>query len=213
MKFANSFSRDLGVFTWAELQAAYPNGGGALAALPVGVRAYVSDWNIDFVPNAAKTAWIPSGRITLFASASDSAGVLNTVTTFLENFTVAFPTDLLVPGNLVTATLRTNRTAGSVNYRPAIQVGATRLALATSSGLGAKFFGVAALMCRAANWLSGQADAAVAMGVGSYTGSSLTAATVNGSNPLRFGVDLFAAADSTTTVVYEYCVVQMSPGQ
>jgi hypothetical protein len=54
-------SRDLGVFTWAQLQAAYPNGGAALAALPAGATAFVSDWGAWFVPNPAKTKWRPIG--------------------------------------------------------------------------------------------------------------------------------------------------------
>lgn len=59
MKFANPYSRDLGVFTWAELQAAYPNGGAALAALPTGTRAMVveSTWQGWFTPDIAKAYW------------------------------------------------------------------------------------------------------------------------------------------------------------
>lgn len=59
MKFTNSFSRDLGVFTWATLQAAYPNGGAALAALPTGTRAMVveSTWQGWFTPDIAKAYW------------------------------------------------------------------------------------------------------------------------------------------------------------
>lgn len=57
MRFTNPYSTHLGTFTWAELQASYPNAGGALAALPAGITAFVSDWNVDFTPNAAKAAW------------------------------------------------------------------------------------------------------------------------------------------------------------
>ena len=54
-------SRDLGVFTWAQLQAAYPNGGAALAALPAGATAYVSDFSHQWTPSVDKTYWLPIG--------------------------------------------------------------------------------------------------------------------------------------------------------
>jgi hypothetical protein len=50
------------VFTWAALQTAYPNGGGALAALPAGTTAYVTDAcksQMEMTPNAARTRWVP----------------------------------------------------------------------------------------------------------------------------------------------------------
>lgn len=65
-------SRDLGVFTWTNLQATYANGGGALAGLPTGVTAFVSDWGALFTPNAAKTAWIPEARHLQISSAVSS---------------------------------------------------------------------------------------------------------------------------------------------
>ncbi len=82
MNFSNPYSRDLGVFTWAELQAAYPNGGGALAALPAGVTATVTNICkavITVVPNAAKTRWIPqNGHAMLFNIGGDLATPLHT---------------------------------------------------------------------------------------------------------------------------------------
>lgn len=78
MNFSNPYSRDLGVFTWAELQAAYPNGGGALAALPAGAYAFVTDWETAFYPNAGKTRWITPGRFTLYRLAA--AATINTTT-------------------------------------------------------------------------------------------------------------------------------------
>ncbi len=77
MNFSNPYSRDLGVFTWAELQAAYPNGGGALAALPTGVRAFVGDLGHEFVPNTAKTRWTPSGGS--FVLRSNGGSVANPI--------------------------------------------------------------------------------------------------------------------------------------
>lgn len=73
MKFANPFSRDLGVFTWAELQAAYPNGGGALAALPAGITAFVSDWGAQFAPNAAGARWVIRSPMLLYSLTSPAA--------------------------------------------------------------------------------------------------------------------------------------------
>lgn len=73
MRFTNPYSRDLGTFTWAELQAAYPNGGGALAALHAQTTAFVSDWRTNFCPNAALTAWQPVGGSVQIASAVSSA--------------------------------------------------------------------------------------------------------------------------------------------
>lgn len=77
MNFSNPYSRDLGVFTWAALQAAYPNGGGALAALPTGVRAFVGDLGHEFVPNTAKTRWTPSGGS--FVLRSNGGSVANPI--------------------------------------------------------------------------------------------------------------------------------------
>lgn len=59
MNFTNPYSTNLGTFTWAELQAAYPNGGGALAALPSGATAMVveSTWKGLFTPDIAKAYW------------------------------------------------------------------------------------------------------------------------------------------------------------
>lgn len=56
-------SRHLGVMTWSALQAAYPNGGGALAAMPYGTTVTVTDackCVFDMTPNAARTRWIPA---------------------------------------------------------------------------------------------------------------------------------------------------------
>jgi len=50
---------NLGTYTWADLQAAYPNGGGALAALPAGAVAWVEEtaWHGWVTPNIGKTYW------------------------------------------------------------------------------------------------------------------------------------------------------------
>lgn len=58
MRFTNSYSTHLGTYTWAELQAAYPNGGGALSALPSGAWAFVTDWSVPFFRNSGGTRWV-----------------------------------------------------------------------------------------------------------------------------------------------------------
>lgn len=57
MNFTNPYSRFLGAYTWANLQSAYANGGGALSALPAGSFAFVSDWDVMFYRNTAGTRW------------------------------------------------------------------------------------------------------------------------------------------------------------
>jgi hypothetical protein len=75
-------SRDLGVFTWAQLQATYPNGSGALAALPAGATAFVTDackTVIQVWPNASKTRWVPvNSSAVLFAFGGDLASPVHT---------------------------------------------------------------------------------------------------------------------------------------
>jgi hypothetical protein len=54
-------SPSLGVFTWAELQAQYPNGGGSLALLSADARATLTNVGklpCTVMPNAAKTYWV-----------------------------------------------------------------------------------------------------------------------------------------------------------
>lgn len=50
-------------YTWAELQAAYPNNGAALLALAANTMAFVSDWQAYFVRNTTGTYWIPVGGV------------------------------------------------------------------------------------------------------------------------------------------------------
>lgn len=59
MRFTNPYSTHLGTFTWAELQASYPNAGGALAALPAGATVLVveSTWQGWFTPDIANAYW------------------------------------------------------------------------------------------------------------------------------------------------------------
>jgi hypothetical protein len=75
MNFDNPRLLSLGTFTWAALQAAYPNGGGALAALPTGATATVTgaaQLPLTMTPNAAKTRWIPLNGVALLWQYSGS---------------------------------------------------------------------------------------------------------------------------------------------
>lgn len=62
----------IGTYTWAELQAAYPNNGAALLALPANTMAFVSDWQALFVRNAAGDWWHPINKVLQIASANSS---------------------------------------------------------------------------------------------------------------------------------------------
>ena len=69
-------SRDLGTFTWAALQAAYPNGGAALAALPAGTVAWVveSTWQGRVIPNAANAYWSMADRTSVILNTALVSG-------------------------------------------------------------------------------------------------------------------------------------------
>jgi hypothetical protein len=79
MNFDNPRLLSLGTFTWAALQAAYPNGGGALAALPAGVTATVTNAAriapVLMTPNAAKTFWVSVNANFTVASFAGSLSV------------------------------------------------------------------------------------------------------------------------------------------
>jgi hypothetical protein len=89
---------NLGTFTWAGLQTAaptgYPNGSAALAALPAGVTAFVSDWGALFTPNPAKTRWRPVGGKVITQSFTPVANIVN------DN-TIKFMTEAVWPAGLL----------------------------------------------------------------------------------------------------------------
>jgi hypothetical protein len=98
-----ALARHLGVFTWADLQTAYPNGGGALAALPAGVTAFVSDWGAEFTPNAAKTNWrAKNGEFVLAQDNGSLASPLATIQT-VSSITVFGIPSIQIPANLLYA--------------------------------------------------------------------------------------------------------------
>jgi hypothetical protein len=103
MRFSNPASKDLGVYTWAALQAEFPHDGGALAALPNGVTAFVSDWGTAFTPNAAKTKWRPvGGKFVLGQAQGSLASPVASITgvTVVTKFGI---TSLTVPADLTWA--------------------------------------------------------------------------------------------------------------
>jgi hypothetical protein len=113
-------SRDLGVFTWAQLQATYPNGSGALAALPAGATAFVSDWAAEFAPNAARTVWRPIAPVLLAALTTDVTQT-DAVTTEVLAWSGIVPAKLAQPGGeiqlLVWASAPSNAANRTVRLR------------------------------------------------------------------------------------------------
>lgn len=90
----------LGTFTWTELQAAYPNGGAALAALPITATAVISDWGALFSPNLSKTFWRPIAPI-LLGGTFTTITQTDAVTTEQLALSIRIPAKLLQPGGLV----------------------------------------------------------------------------------------------------------------
>jgi hypothetical protein len=111
-------SRDLGTFTWAGLQSAYPNGGGALAALPAGVTAWASDLGVNgapVTPNAAKTRWNTSHPVVLVQAA---LATLTGTTAWTDQHTLTVPAGLLTDHALFVEMLLTmTGTAGTKDMR------------------------------------------------------------------------------------------------
>lgn len=73
----------LGPYTFAELVAAYPVGGAAMAALPTGIRAHIVDatygWDFEMVLNSGKTTWLPArSEQRIYFSDSHVTGTSNT---------------------------------------------------------------------------------------------------------------------------------------
>ena len=83
-------------YTWAELQAAYPNNGAALLALPANTMVCVGDWQALFVRNSAGTYWRPVGGVCLLNALN--AKVTHTGTTAETTvYTCAIPAGLMTP--------------------------------------------------------------------------------------------------------------------
>lgn len=88
-------------YTWAQLQAAFPNNSPALAALPDDAVVFVKTWNAYFVPNPTKTRWRPVGFLTL---AADGVVRTNTIDDNQQKqlAQVLIPPGFLEPGGVVT---------------------------------------------------------------------------------------------------------------
>lgn len=106
----------LGVYTWSDLQTAYPNGGAALLALATGVTATVGSglWT----PNFDKSRWVPiGGRVSLYSRvallSSYVARVVGngTVQLFVPPETLLIPAGMLGPGIRIGVAGRMRRTA------------------------------------------------------------------------------------------------------
>lgn len=91
----------LGPYTWAQLMAAYPNGGAGLAALPPGIKARVVDatygWNFEVAPNPARTYWVTVKDQTIYYDYSVTTGTLSGVAQLMKS-TGALPAGILRAG-------------------------------------------------------------------------------------------------------------------
>lgn len=97
----------LGEFTWAQLQAAYPNASATLAALPAGTRAYVTDWAAEFVPDPTGAFWRPtSGRLSLAYYAGAQASPVATLNGSGATQLFTLPATITIPANLLRAGCR-----------------------------------------------------------------------------------------------------------
>lgn len=215
MRFDNPSSRELPPMSWSALQTAYPNGGGALAALPDGTRVYVTDsWaRAYWQPNAAGTKWVPVAPVTLLSLNADSTGVLNSTSAFQAAITWTPPLDLFVAGSTVEIPMFISRSGGSASGRITLQLGAT--VLSDSPRLtSTNHFRVA---------LRGdvRGDNVLRFGTGGNSlndqlnngGSSLglETATITGSNDLAIGFRDWSAVDSTTTYKITQCAIILHP--
>lgn len=133
MRLSNPSSSDLGTYTWSQLQAAFPNGGAALAALPYSATAVVTDIGkaaCKVTPNLAKTRWIPvGGRHRLMQYAGTKAAPAGTWSSTGKwtpsGGDVSTPADLFAADDMLTTELlvRHRGTAGTTAFR--LRIGTT----------------------------------------------------------------------------------------
>ena len=124
----------LGYYTWADLQTAYANGGGALAALPLGSTALVNMGSETVVLTARSTsngttpnAWVPDGwrvlkKVAGTLGAPNQTLSANAAVQLFTNIGVTLPANFLQVGMRLrlSATLRRTGTANAVNIRPTV---------------------------------------------------------------------------------------------
>lgn len=120
-------------YTWAELQAAYPNNGAALLALPANTMAFVSDWQTFFVRNTAGTYWRSVGSVGLaFNAAAGTPHTGTTADTIVASY--AIPAGLVTPKTTLRWRSKVTRAQGSGVALNNSQ-GWTRLYINTSNSL------------------------------------------------------------------------------
>lgn len=95
MRLSNPHSLYLGTYTFAGLQSAYPNGSAALAALPAGTLAMVSDWGALFTPSSDGARWNNVSNIVLGRLASPVT--VNSGTAAVAVFSCSVPANLMGP--------------------------------------------------------------------------------------------------------------------
>lgn len=107
----------LGVLTWEQLQAAYPNGGAALAALPTGVNVVVTGIGKNvcwMTPNSAKTRWLPvNGQHVLWQVAGSLSAPFYTWTSTgqlsISGGNIEIPASLMMQGDQLWTCMRVRK--------------------------------------------------------------------------------------------------------
>lgn len=110
------------VGTWAQLQAAYPNGGRALRALRRGTKAFVTNWGVDFTPDAAGARWVAQ-PFTLAAGGSAYAAPIGTLSANGMFVQAPVPAALLGAGSHIELVMRTKRTGSAAVINQGIWLG------------------------------------------------------------------------------------------
>lgn len=206
---------ELAPMSWAALQTAYPNGGGALAALPAGTRVYVTDsWaRAYWQPNAAGTKWVPVAPVTLLSLSADSTGVLNSTSNFQAAITWTPPLDLFTVGSTVEIPLFIERSGGTAVGRITLRLGSSELADSPRLNNTNRFRFALRCDVRGDNVLRFGSGGNALSDQLSNGGSSLALVTetITGSNALEIGFRDWSATDSTTTYTIQQCAIILHP--
>lgn len=206
----------LGAYTWAELQAAYPNGGAALLALAAGSLAFVTDWGVPFYPALSKTAWKPAGPMTLLSIISDTTAILNSTTNFQAALTWTPPLKLLIPGSVVEIAYRAKQASGSAKPRAQCQISGVAHALGQTPGVISAAYTRSRWRAdvRAAEVLRFNAGGNADRDQNRSEGSGLApdvATAFSGSNSLEIGFSNWSTTISDSTFVFDQLSIVLYP--
>jgi len=211
-----SSSSSLGTMTWAALQAAYPNGGAALLALPAGSHAFISDWGVPFFPALGNTAWKTAGPLTLLSITTDTTAILNSTTNFQAALTWTPPLKLLIPGSVLEIAYRAKQASGTAKPRAQCQISGVASALAQTSGAFTAAYtrGRWRADVRVAEVLRFNSGGNAERDQNRSEGSSLTldvATAFSGSNGLEIGFSSWSTTASDSTFVFEQLAIVLHP--